>query len=224
MIGCNNPRCNPCHTVDYESGDIAFLYGFLDNHENSTFIDVGAHVGLYVHSLSLSLSPNKKTYRMISIEPDPSVIAILSANTKPHLILPIALWNESTSLYLHKQGNPHGYVKTNPGSDGIPIIASTLDLITRDILPDISALALKVDTEGSEGLILEGAQKTLSKVKSGAMVVEFSVSHFKRYNTDMDKVVADLAVAGYEPVESAVIEQVQQGLKRNVHFVKEDKT
>lgn len=221
MITCKDPRCNPCHTVDYESSDIAFLFGFLDTHDNSTFIDVGAHVGLYVHTLNLML-PIIKRCNMLSIEPDPVVLNMLYNNTAPHHVLPVALWSEPTQLHLHKDGNPHGYVKMNPGDDGIPVISTTLDLACNAVLPQTSALALKIDTEGSEGLVLEGGHEILSRSKCGAIVVELSISHLKRYSMDVEQVISNLAAVGYKPTEAAVIEQVQQGYKRNVHFVKED--
>jgi len=215
MIKCGDKRCHPCYSPGYEQEDVQFIRNFLLTHKEkrSAFVDVGAHAGLYVHMLTSSLPD----CRMLSIEPDMSMLDILYDNTPPHIVMNIALWDHVANLYLHKDNKPHGYVDEK--TCGMPVSGTTLDLL-HICFPDIEVIALKIDTEGSEGLVLAGGRDTLKSVGVGAIVVELSMGHLRKYNTDVMDIIDKLAGLKFEPTDPIMIEQVRNGAKRNVHFVK----
>ena len=216
MMKCGDKRCHPCYSSGYEQEDIQFLRNFLLTHKEkrSAFIDVGAHAGLYVRMMTSSLPD----CRMLSIEPDISMSDALYANTSPHVVMNVALWDRVVNLYLHKDNKPHGYVDEK--ADGISVSGTTLDLLHKTCFSDIEVLGLKIDTEGSEGLVLAGGRDTLKSIGAGAIVVELSMGHLRKYNTDVMDIIDNLGCLGFEPTDPIVIEEVRNGNKRNVHFVK----
>ena len=224
MIKCGNNECGACMNPDYEPADRLFLYKFLHHHQTDkmAFIDIGAHAGLYINYMEAMCRETIPDCKMISIEPNVAMLEILHLNTFPNHVLYIALWNKESVVFLH-QGKPassSGYVNSVAGDDGIPIMGISFDKVCRLLSLNATTLALKIDVEGAEGKVIEGCLETLQTVKHGVIVMEMCQSHFDRYDTDLEKIVNDLANVGYRPVRQALLKSVQDGKKHNVHFAK----
>jgi FkbM family methyltransferase len=225
MIRCKYKTCHACYSEGYEAEDIQFLYDFLHKHENSIFLDVGAHVGLYVHRLN-SLLNGHTNCKMIAVEPDNSVYGALTANIAPDTALAIAAWNEQATLFLSKEGKEIGRVTVDKINDNdIAVPAMPLDILNlfgNKISFDPHILAVKIDVEGAEHKVLIGMKQILAACKSGALVVELSNEHLGRYGADVLMTTKYLESLGFIPVKTdkQKIAEACHGYKRNVHFVK----
>lgn len=237
MIKCGHKNCNSCNTDGYEWADRVFLYRFLATHGDSVFIDVGAHVGLYVNSINQLLHQNeayKATCRMLSIEPDMEVATSLYHNTIPHTVMLMAAWHKNGALRLVKEGRAHGSIAlelptskelhttmVGPPSD-FPVPGVTVDLLTMQLDLVADTLAMKIDVEGAELFVIEGAIRTLHGSSIGALVIELSNEHLEKYGVKVDAVMALLDDLRYRPVDARQISDVNIGHMRNVHFTKEN--
>lgn len=134
--------------------------------KGDVFIDVGANVGYY------SVLAGKivgETGQVISIEPIPDTARVLNLNLKLNRlknvkVLRKAAWNSNELISMHiPKGffgmasiyEPHG-------------VADILEVegFTLDGLPEVKKVDfLKIDAEGSEYPILEGARKTLKTTR-----------------------------------------------------------
>ena len=131
-----------------------------------TVVDVGAHVGL--HTLMFSRRVGSAG-RVIAVEPSPASAGLL----RRHLI-----WNACTNVSVIEAaaGNREGVIEfsyradpTDPGGfanslaydiGGLKrhVSMRTLDAICKGLLPDV----IKIDVEGAELLVLEGAEELLA--------------------------------------------------------------
>ena len=136
-------------------------------HEGSTVIDVGAHVGL--HTLMFSRRVGAAG-RVIAVEPSPANADLL----RRHLV-----WNACTNVRVieaaagHREGvtdfsyradptDPGGFANSlahDIGGLKRRVSMTTLDAICDGLLPDV----IKIDVEGAELLVLEGAEELLAR-------------------------------------------------------------
>ena len=135
--------------------------------EGDTFIDVGANVGYYTLLSSKLVGPEG---RVVSIEPVPETFKTLLKNIKINrasniIAAPKAAWNYSTKLKIYIPRKCYGFASVVRGSlkDEVNIVdAIPLD----DILKGYTKIKLiKIDVEGAELQVLEGARKTLKKAR-----------------------------------------------------------
>lgn len=140
--------------------------------EGQTVVDVGAHVGHYVLKSS-------KASCIVAVEPDESNLAILHENVRQNgltnvLVHSVALSNSSGKQLLHCHSGTNtgasslesGWVIEQKGRPpkSIVIDCTTLDELMK--LDNIEAIDwLKIDVEGHEVKVLEGARQALQKTK-----------------------------------------------------------
>lgn len=222
MIKCSHKTCHACYSKDYESVDIRFLYEFISKHEKAVFLDIGAHVGLYIYRLNEMLDKTDAYHgfcEMISVEPEFAVLDTLRSNIAPCQVIPMAAWDRCRCLYLSKQGKEIGRIVVQQvDATDDPIVGINLDMLDKRAL----VFAAKIDVEGSEHRAVIGLRKTLDNSKAGALVIELSEGHLRRYGSSVDNLVDDLKVLGYKCAEGEQqkIGESREGYKRNVHFVK----
>ena len=163
----------------YERDEISF---FLKSFQpNMTFVDVGANVGLYT---GLAMSRNNFQGRVLCIEPDPISRQFLEKTITSNkgstedckiTISPFAASNTNETLVLYK--NPENKCDNRIYPDEIlteqvSIQAKTLDSICES--EDISEIQfLKIDVQGAEGKVLQGASKILSSSPNCILMTEF---------------------------------------------------
>ena len=151
----------------YENESIKTFYSFIDNKKNYNIIDIGAQSGLY--SLYAKYLPLSTFY---SFEPFPETYKLLNDNLLLNDIKNVKTFNLGLS---NKSGNAilntsisHNGLHTlgeNPSRFNdikkIEINIDTIDNLFYDKNIDVDFI--KIDTEGYEYYILQGALKTIKK-------------------------------------------------------------
>jgi FkbM family methyltransferase len=153
------------------------LTRFADSQPRN-FIDVGANIG-YFTCLMGKLAGTTGT--VVAVEPEPQNFSLLRENTALNQLNNVSAHqcalgaSEGTALLgLYKAANRgrHSIVDTEAKSR-IEVPVKSLDELTRNVRPNITSWALmKIDVEGYEAFVLDGASETLSRVAS--MVMEYS--------------------------------------------------
>lgn len=127
---------------------------------NGTFVDVGAHVGLYTLNLAM------KATRVYAIEANPATYADLCENIAMNCdrlhaaveAVNLAAWNEFTTLGLvDENGKATGGSTRCVYADDGTVQAVPLDSILRDVHVDL----VKIDVEGAEFRVLHGMEETI---------------------------------------------------------------
>ena len=159
--------------LNHRLQDVSNRYGLVDipqGHEDSWAIDVGAFMGEWaLHML-------RKGYNVLSIEPDPAAAVCARKNISQHYHGPrkwileqrVALdTNKEVSFYSSAQ-NADGSIfqSTKHPSHLLTLQATTLDDIisTHPYIQDIAYL--KMDAEGAEPEVLDGASNTLTRINT----------------------------------------------------------
>lgn len=179
---CHSPSIGNFYTYDHEecritvNHEMAVQEFLLKNlKDDSVFVDVGAYIGLF----SLIASTRIKTGKIYSFEPVQSSIEIIKANVKLHNVKNITLLNKAISnvtgedhlfwregaqcisrIYIHPRDNNVYHVEV------IPTIK--LDDFERDVKIDF----MKIDIEGSEVELFEGAKEFFKRNKDCIVILE----------------------------------------------------
>ncbi len=187
----------------YEPNQFFALKRLLN--KGNTFIDIGAHIGLFSIYASKRVGPLGKVY---AFEPSPRERERLSEHIKiNHLdnitVFPYAISdrNEQAEIkvaeYPHSGHNTIGqfaYSTTRENSRLI-IETQTLDYWTKSC--KISQIDLiKIDAEGSEEKILAGASETISKHRPFIMIEITSLS-LQHQNSSIEAIWKKLTDLGY---------------------------
>lgn len=127
------------------------------------FIDIGANVGYY----SFLLHDNFD--RIIAVEPHPNNVRLMRRVKEKYgypkvniLLKAISNKDGESKLYLGSHRGGHSLVK-KPTSNCITIGATTLDFLLRTYR---NVDFVKVDVEGAEWKVLDGAGNVMNKIKS----------------------------------------------------------
>jgi FkbM family methyltransferase len=147
------------------------LFKFLDSHcrTGSTFLDCGAHFGLF--SIAASRRVGDKG-RVIGFEPAPSIRAIyqqvVDLNGRTNIeVRPEALSMETGTATFFETGseasNANSLARQERHSGGYTVDITTIDNIMDG--RNAAAVSMKIDVEGAEYGALCGAAKTLEKFR-----------------------------------------------------------
>lgn len=159
-------------TGTYEKGTIQLLTELLK--PGSTFLDIGANIGLMSAIASPLVGPGGK---VLAVEANPKTLDILRHNLalnrcKNVEIFPVALGSENgrATLYENWDVNRGGASLLSQGdSQGIEVPVWRLD----DILGDVAVDVLKIDVEGFELEVLKGGVELL-KSQQPVLIIEVS--------------------------------------------------
>lgn len=158
-----------------------------------TAVDVGANVGLYTLIASVSVGPQGCVH---AVEPDPRIAGYLlgnlrlngASNVRCHTV---ALGEQAGSVRFSDQGQDdrNRVVDQGTGRD-VPVVRL-------DSLPvDAAEIALlKIDVEGYEKFVLDGAPTLLPRV--ACVVIETWERHFAGYGYSCGDVHARLRAHGF---------------------------
>jgi len=129
---------------------------------DSCIVDVGANVGFYTMRRSLV----HKDCRIYSFEPSPSAFSRLKRNIAANGLLNVEAfsWAIGSHSGLVRFDEAQQSIQSRVSADGkIEVTCKTLDDVVRELnIPRIDTL--KINTEGHEQSVLEGAKVTLAKV------------------------------------------------------------
>jgi FkbM family methyltransferase len=152
------------------------------------FIDVGANIGYFSCLLSKLAGPAGK---VLAIEPEPQNLKLLEQNITINnlrnvVVHPCALGatEGSAMLGLYKPSNRgrHSILETD-AKTRIRVPVRTLDDVARNSGKNVSSWSLaKIDVEGYEGFVIDGAKETLPRIET--LVMEFSPALLKKAGGD----------------------------------------
>lgn len=159
-----------------EPNEMAFVDTFLK--PGMKAVDIGANEGCYSVLFAAKVGPLGKVW---SFEPSPREFAILKSNSinNPALnisLFPLALGNKNRTVFLRVAEGVHAGQNTLGNFsypinelDPVGVSMRRLDDLMLEENPDRIDL-IKLDVEGAEALVLEGAQKTLEKYRPVVMM------------------------------------------------------
>lgn len=156
-------------------------------HPGSLFVDVGANIGLYtVMALELGAA-------VIAIEPSAAEAERLAYNVglngaEAQIIRAAA---SSKPGVVRLSAGPHG--QQHLGGGALQVEATTVD----EVLGERHARGLKVDVEGAERQVLEGAERALREHRIDWLQLEWNQTSQKHFGETREPVAVLLASHGY---------------------------
>ncbi len=136
---------------------------FIEPEEGFVVVDVGAHIGSYTLLTSRKIGAG----RIFAVEPDPWNYTLLTLNIAlNHLrnVIPIrtalSYFEGSVKLYLSPVSRENSTV-VSEGVDSIEVPVTTLDHLMARIATKVDLI--KIDVEGAEREVLEGAESILKQ-------------------------------------------------------------
>jgi len=178
----------------HEFEDMAFLLHFL--REEDFFADIGANVGSYT-----VLAAGVCKSRAIAAEPLPDTFKILKDNVllnhleEKVILKNVGIGEKSGKLLFTKSLDTMNHVAAEGEADTLEIPVRALD----EILPEMPVL-IKIDVEGFEMAVLQGAGRTLKNPSLKALIIEINKSS-ERYGHSSDEVHQLLVEQGFRPFE-----------------------
>jgi FkbM family methyltransferase len=170
--------------------------------DDSVVVDVGANMGWY----TLIAAKRYKTCKVYAFEPDLAAYSLLVNNV--HLnelqnvfVSPNAVSNTdgSTTFYISRGWSGSSLANENSGerSTPIPVKMITLDNFFEKKTPPNKLDILKMDVEGAEGLILNGA-KNLLRLNNIKIFMEFSPRMLSNLGSNPKQTLQELEEQGYK--------------------------
>ena len=138
----------------------AYMLNEINFNKGDCIIDCGANVG----DLLLYFDFNKIYIDYIGIEPSPEEYSCLKENASGHKTLQIALWNEEIEkkFYVDSDGADSSLFMPANFENGIKINCNRLDNLQFN---KTHIKLLKLEAEGAEPEIIEGASEILKKTE-----------------------------------------------------------
>lgn len=144
------------------------------------FIDVGANLGYFTCLLGKLAGPGGK---VLAVEPEPRNLRLLRENVAINSLANIEIQScavgsaeGSVTLALYRGANLGRHSVVDVATENrIEVPATTLDALTGKFARGVSSWSfVKIDVEGYEGFVIDGAKETLAR--ADALFVEFSPS------------------------------------------------
>jgi FkbM family methyltransferase len=181
-----------CGLMEYH--DMGFLLHFL--REEDLFVDIGANVGAYT-----VLASGEIKSRTIAVEPVPDTYNNLVENVSVNQMsdrvetLNIGLGSSKSTLKFTRSLDTVNHVAVEGDKDVIEVNVDTLD----NVLASKPGPALiKIDVEGFETEVLNGAPNTLKNTDLKAIIIELNGSG-DRYGYDESAIHQLLVDHGFSP-------------------------
>lgn len=182
-----------CGLMEFD--DMGFLLHFL--RDSDLFIDIGANIGAYTILASGEIGATT-----IAIEPIPSTFKNLIQNISANQIqekveaLNIGLGAKKDIIRFTKSLDTVNHVATEDESDTIDVKVDKLDSVASKKIPAL----IKIDVEGFETEVLNGAEEILKATDLKAMIIELNGSG-KRYGYDENLIHLNLINHGFQPYQ-----------------------
>jgi FkbM family methyltransferase len=179
----------------HEFSEMGFLLHVLRN--DDLFVDVGANVGSYT-----ILACSAVGARGVAFEPVPSTYSRLVENMRlNHLEDKVKCINKGVgaregSLAFTADANTtnHALAPSEQSANAITVGLTSLDAALQGEFPAVA----KIDVEGYEAAVLEGAKETLKKQSLHSVIMELNGSG-NRYGFDESKILHLMEQYGFKP-------------------------
>lgn len=168
----------------------------------NTYIDVGANIGTLVMTGAISVENNGQ---VIGIEAHPKTFNVLKNNIKLNdfnniKLINSAVGNEKGKLHFSDTKADDMNKILLESDEGVEVMVETLD----ELLKDINTIdVLKIDVEGFEKQVFEGARLTLEKTK--LVYYESFENNYTSYNYntgDITKLLNDLQFSVFKVIDN----------------------
>ncbi len=167
-----------------------FMKNWFTPMVGETIIDVGANMGKYT---MLSAKAVGERGLVISVEADPLDFQRLKENTRLNnfnnvVLCHVAAWNSDTTLRFFKgHHSGHHSLKINWRLGYFTVPARTLDSVLCELLVE-KVNWIKIDVEGAEVEVLEGAKNIMHKYKPKIVVeiADNNLEKIKRLARELD--------------------------------------
>ncbi len=167
-----------------------FFQAFL--RPGDTVIDVGANVGTTALTAAVLVGPQGQ---VVAVEPHPQVFRYLQENIHRNEASHVTLHNVAlgSEERIARLSNQSADDQNRMGdANGVEVQETTLDRLTQNLA---SIALLKIDVEGYEKFVLEGASQTLSKTE--CVYFEASEENFRHYGYTTPDVLTLLKRQGF---------------------------
>jgi len=201
----------------HEFEDMAFLLHFL--RESDLFVDVGANIGSYTILASAQVGT-----QTIAIEPIPQTYKNLLQNielnniTEKVAALNIGAGSSKSTLRFTASFDTGNHVVAEDSTESVSVEVDSLDTILDDKHPSL----LKIDVEGFETEVLNGAADVLKSSALKAIIIELNGSG-NRYGFDEDAIHAKLTNSGFKtfaylPFERGLIASPRKSMHNTLYI------
>lgn len=165
------------------------------------FLDVGAYVGLYAIAAAKRIG---RTGHVYAFEPDPENFNMLcrqiSLNGLHGLVeaRQAAVGDDDGTVSFASGRSVESHI-VSKGEDGVPVQACRLD----SVCPDFKVNIIKIDVEGFEEKVLQGAERLLSdeQRKPRVMFIEVHPYNWHLCGTTSDSLINRLTKSGYDVLD-----------------------
>jgi FkbM family methyltransferase len=173
--------------------------------EGDVVVDAGANLGYYTLLAARKVGPNG---RVFAFEPEPRAFALLQRNVALNgltnvTLIPKALGRAPGSLKLYLAPRNHGDHRVYDPSGkraSIDVEVVRLDLALRELGAGRVDF-MKIDTQGADCAILEGAGDLLDTSRELAIVLEFTPSALITVGDDPRACLERLTALGFDLVD-----------------------
>jgi FkbM family methyltransferase len=180
-----------------EFNDMSFLLHVLQ--PGDTFVDIGANVGAYT-----ILAAKNAGADVVSFEPIPSTFGKLKRNVEANRVEKkvdlrrYGVSDKAGTLYFTMSMDAVNHVlrddEVADGTEAVEVPVSTLDVLLKDRQPAL----MKIDVEGFEWPVLNGAGSMLGSPSLKALIIELNGCG-AQYGYDEDKIHELLLSHGFNP-------------------------
>jgi FkbM family methyltransferase len=178
-----------------EAGEIDLLRVWIPS--GGTVVDVGSNVGFFAlrfaewvgsHGRVVAIEPEQKNYEELTRR--------LAARGYASRVVPYHAVADRVSGQVMLDVNPDHPGDHKIGTQGIPVQARKLDELVSDLPRPVCLI--KIDVQGAEQRVLEGATEIL-RMDKPALFIEIDPRGLQRFDTTTDRLFDYLAGFGYLP-------------------------
>jgi FkbM family methyltransferase len=189
------------HRGQYEPIETAVMLRHLGS--GMTVIDVGANIGHYAMVAAQAVGP---TGRVVAFEPDGENHAALAANLALNLLgnatperLALGVRAGAMTLYrdaANRGGHSLAVANVQAPAGAESVMVTTLDAYAETHLPGRRVDFIKIDVQGAESAVLEGAGAILAR-DHPSVLVEFWPHGIRAMGADPMRLVERMLALGY---------------------------
>lgn len=190
----------------YERKETRFINEYLK--PDDLFIDIGANVGYYT---AIAIHRVGDKGRVVALEPDPVSFACLERTVAANAPAAVDAFNMAATdaegervLYVSSENRGDNRFHQFAGStDKVKTRTITVDsLLTQISLPTrLGGIFVKIDVQGSEGLVMRGMKNTIMNAGRVVLLMEFWPQGLRNMGTDPDGLLTELEQLGLDLYE-----------------------